>query len=182
MKYYLVALFDKESYSYMEGIQKDLSRKYKLYRNTPMLHITLEIVDEPDMDKLSKIISDILKPYKKFKVEVNGAMCFDPPHKSVNLRIENKGYIMRLERVFNDTLKLHGFKVRETINDWDLHVAVANTNFAQREWSAREYVAACSSAKKENIYKMAKIDRIELWKPINNRKEMIVASFPLRDY
>lgn len=182
MKYYLVALFDKQSYSYIEEMQKSICKKYKIYKNMPVLHITLEVIGDPDIEKLNKIVSDILKPYKKFKVEINGVMCFDPPYKSVNLKIENKGYIIRLARHINDILKLHGFNVRDNIDNWDLHVSLANTNYAIREWSSKEYVAACDTAKKGNIHKMAKIDRIELWKPINNKKEMIIKSFPLRDF
>ena len=182
MKYYLVALFDTESYAAMETIQKSICQKYKIYKNIPMLHITLEVIDDPDIEKLSKIITDILKPYKKFKVETNGIVCFDPPYKSVNLKIENKGYIIRLARTINDTLKLHGFNVRENIDNWDLHVSLANTNYAVREWTGREYIAACNNAKKDGFYRLAKIERIELWKPINNRKEMLVKSFPLRDF
>lgn len=182
MKYYLVALFDEESYTAMEVIQKNICRKYKIYKNIPTLHITLETIEDPDIDKLSKIIADILKPYKKFKVETNGVICFDPPYKSVNLKIESKGYIIRLARTINDTLKLHGFNVRENIDNWDLHVSLANTNYAVREWSSREYVAACNSAKEEGFYKLSRIERIELWKPINNKREMLVKSFPLRDF
>ena len=81
MKYYLVALFDTESYSAMEKIQKSICQKYKIYKNVPMLHITLETIEDPDMDKLSRVITDILKPYKTFKVETNGIICFDSPYK-----------------------------------------------------------------------------------------------------
>lgn len=68
-----------------------------------MLHITLEVIEDPNINKLEEVIEKIIKPYKKFKVEINGAICFDPPYKSVNLKIENKGYIMRLARIINDT-------------------------------------------------------------------------------
>lgn len=129
-----------------------------------MLHITLEVIEDPNINKLEEVIEKIIKPYKKFKVEINGAICFDPPYKSVNLKIENKGYIMRLARIINDTLKLHGFKVRENIENWDLHVSLANTNFASREWSAKEYISACSNLKGAGMHEMAKIDRIEIWK------------------
>jgi 2'-5' RNA ligase len=180
MKYYLVALFDTESYSVMETIQKNICRKYKLYKNIPMLHITLETIEDPDMDKLSKVLSDILKPYKAFKIETSGTICFDPPYKSVNLKVENKGYIIRLARTINDTLKLHGFNVSESIEDLDLHVSLANSNYAIREWPGKEYAATSNDAKKDGFYKLAKIERIELWKTINNKKEMLVKSFPLR--
>lgn len=182
MKYYLVALFDDESYKEIEEIQRNLCKKYRLYKNLPMLHITLEIIGEPNLEKLNTIVSDIVKPYKKFRVEINGVICFDPPHKSVNLKVESKGYIMKLARILNNTLKLHGFEVRENMDNWDLHVSLANTNFAVREWSSSEYIAACDTSKKQGFYKLAKIDRIELWKPINNKKNMVVKSFPLRDF
>lgn len=182
MRYYLVALMDKDSYIYVENIQRSICKQYRLYKNLPTLHITMEVIGDPDIEKLSKVISDMLKPYKKFKAEINGAICFDAPYKSVNLKVEDKGYIIRLARNFNETLKLHGFDVREKIDNWDLHISLANTNYAIREWSNKEYSAACDSTKKEDNHKMITIEKIELWKPINSKKDMVVKSFPLREY
>lgn len=182
MKYYLVALFDEESYSLVEDVQRSLCRRYRTYKNMPALHITMEVIGDPDIEKLTRIIYDIIKPYKRFKVQVNEAICFNPPYKSVNLKVESKGYIMRLVRQINDTLKLYGFEVREDIHDWDFNVNLANTALTAREWSKNEYAAACETAKKENINKMLRIDRIELWKPISNKREMVVRSFPLREF
>ncbi|SHI98836.1 2'-5' RNA ligase superfamily protein [Clostridium amylolyticum] len=182
MRYYLVALFDDESYKSIEPIQRSLSKKYKLYKNLPTLHITLEVIEDPDLNKLDEVLFKIFKPYKRFKVELNEVICFDEPYKSVNLKVESKGYIKRLARSVNDTLKLHGFNVRQNIENWDLHVSLANTNFASREWSRNEFAKACTVIKKEGYYNMAKIDRIELWKPINNKKDMLVKSYPLKTY
>ena len=182
MKYYLVALLDEDSYTFVEKIQKNLSHKYKLYQDLPTLHITLEVIGDPDIDQLSTIITDILKPYKKFKVSVNGAICFDPPHKSVNLKIDEQGYIIRLAKKINTALSDHGFLVRENIENWDLHISLANTNYASREWSATEYMDACNLTKQKDIKTLLKIDRVELWKPINNKKKMVVKSFPLRSF
>lgn len=182
MKYYLVALFDKDSYSFVESIQKNICKKYKLYRKLPVLHITLEVIDDPDIDKLDKIVSDIMKPYKRFRIELNGVICFDPPYKSVNLKVENKGYITRLVRHINENLKIHHFKVREDINNWDLHVSLANTNYAVRKWSTDEYKIACQNTQNANPQKVARIDRLELWKPINNKKTMTIKSFALKEY
>lgn len=182
MKYYLVALFDNESYKYIEGIQRSICKKYKLYKNMPMLHITLEVIDDPSIEEVCSIIGNILKPYKKFKVMIDGAICFDPPYKSVNLKLENKGYIGRLTRQINDTLKLSNFRVRDNIENWDMHISLANTNFANREWSSREYLNACEFVKDKNIKKTITIEKVELWKPINNKKDMLIKSFHLRDY
>lgn len=112
MRYYLVALFDNDSYDEMSKLQK-FCDKYRIYKDIPMLHIPLEIIGNFDIEKLDKIIMDILKPYKKFKVQGSEIICFDPPYKSVNLNIENKGYIARLARNINNKLRENGFAVRE---------------------------------------------------------------------
>jgi hypothetical protein len=182
MKYYLVALFDSESYAAMEGIQKNICRKYKLNKTIPMLHIPLETIEDPDFDKLYKIIGDIIKPYKKFKVETNGALCSDPPYKSISLKIEDKGYIIRLARTINDILSLNGFNVKENTDNFNLRVSLGSTNYSNKEWANREYVAASSNVKPEDSFRLAKIEKIELWKATNNKREMLVKSFPLKDY
>ena len=182
MKYYLVALLDEDSYSFVETIQKGLSQKYKLYHDLPTLHITLEIIGDPDIEKLSSLINEIIKPYKKFRVSVNGVICFDAPHKSVNLKIDEQGYIIRLAKKINTKLAENGFIVRENIDNWDLHISLANTNYASREWSISEFTAACNSTKEKDIQTLLKIDRLELWKPINNKKKMVVKTFPLKSF
>lgn len=180
MNYYLVALFDEDSYSQIELIQNSISKKYKIYKDLPQLHITLEVIKDPDIEALEKSIFEILKKYKKFKAEVNGTICFDPPYKSVNLLVEKKGYIGRLSRVLNEKLRDKGFQVREEVEEVDVHISLANTNFARREWSKLEYSIACESSMKEEYHKMIKIEKIELWKPVNNKKEMVVKSFGLK--
>ena len=68
MKYYLVALFDDESYKNLSPIQKNLSKRYKANRNSPIPYIPLEVLENPNIDKLNLVIDKVLKPYKFFKV------------------------------------------------------------------------------------------------------------------
>lgn len=182
MKYYLVALFDDESSNFIEGIQRNLCRKFKLNRNMPAFHITLDVVGDPDIDKLIAIVNDIIKPYKKFKVRINEAISFNSQYKAVNLRVEGKGYIMRLARCINDALKLHGFDVKDKSEDIQLYVNLLNSNLPGKDSSISEYAAASDNAKKEQIMKMTKIDRIELWKQTNSKREAVVKKFPLREF
>ena len=70
MKYYLVALFDDVSYKNLSPIQKSLSKKYKGNRNSPIPYIPLEVIKNPNLDKLNIVIDKILKPYKNFKIEL----------------------------------------------------------------------------------------------------------------
>lgn len=182
MKYYLVALFENTSQEAIEKIQKDICKKNKIFRNIPTLHITLEVISDADqnIEKLNEIIADTIKGYKKFKVESSGIISFDSPYKSFNLKIENKGYIVRLARVINQTLKDHGFNVTQDAENFNLNVTLANGT--GREISAKEFHEATEKAKVHNMHMMATVDRIELWKSTNNKKETLVKSFPFKTF
>jgi len=182
MIYYLVGLFDKDSYQYIESLQKSLCTKYNLFSSDaalPKLHITLEILTNPNLDDLDISLKNIIKDYSKFEVELNGVICFDPPYKSVNINIKNEGTIYKLSKKINYILDSQSFKVRENIENWNIHISLANTNFADREWSNSEYSAACNLAKDENFSRTITINLIELWKPINNNDEMVVKKYIL---
>lgn len=147
-----------------------------------MLHITLESIENPDLEKLTKVISDILKPYKKFKVQIND-VSIDSFYKAINLKIENKGYIIRLARQINEILKLHRFTVKENSNDINLKVLLANTSYQMRESNFKQHNNTFhENIKIEGNHKMVKIDRIELWKAVNNKKEVTLKNFPLRNF
>ena len=180
MVYYLVGLFDKVSCKYMESVQKTLCEKYNLFKsdaNLPKLHITLEVITDPNLHNLDISLESIVKEYTKFQFELNGVICFDPPYKSVNLNIDNKGTIFELSKKINSNLGMQGFNVRKHIENWNLHISLANTTFADREWSNNEYLAACNLAKGENFSKTITVDAVELWKPINNNDEMVVKQY-----
>ena len=88
MKYYLVALFDEESCKSLESNQRGLLRKYKLPRNHLRLHIPHETIDNPILDKLDEVVLKLIKPYKKFKIELTGSSEFnESTNKALNLQI-----------------------------------------------------------------------------------------------
>lgn len=184
MKYYLVALFDDESHNFVEKLQRSITRKYRLHQshNSLNYNIILEIIDDPDFEKLDTLIEKILKPYKKFKVEINNLLSFDPPSKYVNLKIENKGYIVRLARNINDTLKLSGFNVRDHLDNINLHVHIANASSPSKYLLKEAPSINMSTFNNPNSKLLAKIDRFELWKSINNKKKVLVKSYKLRQF
>jgi len=180
MKYYLVALFDKDSNEYVEQIQKNLCRKYKLYKSLPLLYIPLEVIGDPDIEKLSKIVTEIIKPYKKFKVLINGAECSNTAVKFANLKVENKGYIVRLTRHFNEKLKVNGFDVKENNTEQDFNIPLTGNFFSNKDIPHRDNIN--DGIKSENINRTVTVERIELWRNVNNKKDMMVKKFQLREY
>lgn len=180
MLYYLVGLLDRRSYAKIEEIQRTISNEYDLYDQLPILHLTLEIIENPhDMEFLCNIISKILKGYKDIKIKIDGAICFEAPYKSVNLKVEKDQYLMELIYNINSSLKSNGFKVRENIDDWELHISLANTNFSKRNWTNKEYQEACLRTIDQRLFLESTINKIQLWKPINNINEMVVKTFTL---
>ena len=175
MKYYIVALLDDESYKSIEPLQRNIARKYRLSRGNSTFHIPLSVIDNPNMDKFDEIISNILKPYKTFKVELGSTLFSDENAKTFSLEIENKGYIKRLSRVMNDTLKLHGFSVRDIETENSMYVALNNINSISKDLN-KTYNNLSPNVK------MIKINRIELWKSTGGKKEFIIKTYPLKTF
>ncbi len=176
MKYYLVALFDKNSNSYVENLQRQFCKKYKVYKKQQSLYITMEVIDEPNIDALDSVLHDIIKPYKRFKVELNREVCFETPQKSINMRVEHKGYITRLSRNIDEKLKLHGFRVLDSTGN--LQISLGNTNFSFKKPSND---LNFNNSTHNEPGQMVKIDRFELWRNIN-KKNQLVKSYPLKEY
>ena len=88
MKYYLVALFDDESYKNLSPIQRNLSKKFRANRNSPIPYIPLEIIENPNVDKLNTVIDKVLKPYKYFKVELSPKVSISDTNRTLNMEVQ----------------------------------------------------------------------------------------------
>ncbi len=173
MKYYLVALFDDVSYKNLSPIQKSLSKKYKANRNSPIPYIPLEVIENPNLDKLNIVIDKILKPYKNFKIELSSTVIVCNSNKTLNLKIENIGYIKKLDRLIGDNLKMYGFNLKDNNND--LHLSLANINYINKDNKKVDMEIEY----KPNISTL-KVNRLELWKISNNRRETLIQTYPLK--
>ncbi|MCY6485254.1 2'-5' RNA ligase [Clostridium aestuarii] len=180
MKYRLVALFDDESSKHLQTTQRNLCKRYRIYKSNQQLHIPIQTVIDPDIEKFDKIITDTLGPYKKFKVQIKKDIYLDKFSKYVNLRVQNKGYINRIARNISDTLILSGFNIKNNYND--LHIYLANSNYALRK-SLNNLSSVALTTKNNNIdFYFAKVNKLELWKLLNNKKEVLIKTYSLRDY
>lgn len=173
MKYYLVALFDDVSYKNLSPIQKSLSKKYKGNRNSPIPYIPLEVIENPNLDKLNIVIDKILKPYKNFKIELSSTVIVCNSNKTLNLKIENIGYIKKLDRLIGDNLKMYGFNLKDNNND--LHLSLANINYINKDNKKVDMEIEY----KPNISTL-KVNRLEIWKISNNRRETLIQTYPLK--
>ncbi|WP_461613498.1 hypothetical protein [Clostridium sp. Marseille-QA1073] len=180
MKYYLVALFDESSSSGITELQRSISKRYRLYKNTPVLHIPLGVVNNNDIDKLDGVLTKMLSPYKKFKIGINNNIIFNEDSNMVGLKVEDKGYINRISRKLFDTLSLYGINIKE-YNGSTFNIPISNANHSIRKASMNGNLCIDNKKSKEDFYKFIKINRFEIWKQMNNNKD-IVKSYPLKDF
>lgn len=180
MKYYIVALFDEDSYQAITPVQRNLSKKFRANRNSPAPYIPLEILDNPNVEKLTPVIEKILKPYKFFKVELCDNVSVSETMRTLNLKIEDMGYIKRLSRLLTDTLKLHGFITK--LSDNDLAISLANMNYIPKDTTKADAEYAIDLLKKDCKKTTLKVNRIELWRISNNKKETVLKTFNLKNF
>lgn len=176
MKYYLVALFDEESYKNLMPIQRNLSKKFRANRNSPTPYIPLEVVENPNIDKLDLVLEKIVKPYKHFKVQLSTQVSISEANKTLNVSIEDRGYIKRLNRLINDTLKLHGFITKDFNIDLSMHISLATLNYVPKDMKKTD-----SEITYKSDVNTLKVNRIEIWKVSNNKRETLVKSYPLKE-
>ncbi|MFD3155453.1 hypothetical protein ACFIJ5_01020 [Haloimpatiens sp. FM7330] len=179
MKYEIVALLDNNSDNYIHFVKTKLCKKYKLNKNSSSTYIHLETVHNPNVHTLDSVIHNVIKPYKKFKVKLDNDICIDNQNKSINLKIENKGYITRIARNIGETLSLHGINITDNPENLNLYIPLANTNNNRRNYYVRHN--NFNSIPYFLIENKIKIIGIEVWKTINDKKHL-VQTYALRDY
>ena len=127
--------------------------------------------------KLNTVIDKIIKPYKHFKVEVSSKVSICDSNKTLNLKIEDVGYIKRLNRLLSDNLQLHGFNVKGIESEEVLQLTLANINYNNRD--NKKVISPIDS--KFNISTL-KVNRLELWKISNTRRETLIQTYPLKHF
>lgn len=182
MKYYLVALVDDHSVDDIVSIQKFLNKKYKLYKNISNLYIPLGSVSNAELDKLDEIISKILSPYKKFKVGIDNDIYINDTSNTVNLKVKDKGYINNISRSMFDMFNTHGISVKDFSNLSYFNMPISNANNAIRKAYSNNLFTLDESKDKTDLINFTKINKIEIWKQLNNRRDTLVKSYDLKEF
>ncbi|GAA0178127.1 2'-5' RNA ligase family protein [Clostridium sediminicola] len=180
MKYNLVALFDKNSNELINLVQRDLCRKYRVYKLKTDFYIKIQTINDSNIEEFSKIISKSLYPYKKFKIQINSELFLDDHFKHIGLKVDKSGYIKKISRNLSDTLYQHGYNISNQKNNFGIHIV--SSNYQARKMFRDKSNCSIPNKTDSPYLGFAKINRLELRKPVNNKKEILIKSFPLRDY
>lgn len=182
MKYYLVATIDNEFTDEIQTIQKFLNKKYRVYKNITNLYIPLGSINNAEFDKLDEIIKKIISPYKKFRVGIDNDIYINDTSNTVNLKIKDKGYINKISRSLFDMLDTHGINAKDFSSFAYFNMPISNANNAIRKAYSNNSFAIDTSKEKTELINFTKIDKIEIWKQLNNRKDTIVKSYSLKEF
>ena len=88
--------------------------------------------------------------------------------------IRDRGYINGLVRNLNEDLKLSGFKVRDLDINENLFVPLSQNS--PKNFNSK------SNLSQTSIDSFAKIEKIEIWKAIGNKKHSVVHTYNLREF
>jgi hypothetical protein len=179
MKYYIVALFDEETYQVISPIQRNMSKKFRANRNSPVPFVLLTSIENPNLDKLYSVVDKIIAPYKSFRIDASDLVYLFEPTKSVNLKIDDKGYIKRLSRSLFDTLELNGFSVKSF---GDNFVSLANLGFIPKDYKKQDVKLNFPEIYDENSFVKLRIKSIEIWKLPTIKKNVPLKSYTLKDF
>ena len=175
MRYKIVASFDNNSTDYLKSINYTLRKKLRLNRYNNNYHIEIISTSNMDLNVLNKVLSDILTPYKKFMVRIDDNICINANNRKINLKVLNKGYLSKITRNISDTLRLYGFKLNKCYDECDFYMTIFDFNRRNSH-----YINRLNNS--FNLVKNTlKINKIEVL-GINDKKELLVKSFPLREY
>ncbi|MFW2491922.1 hypothetical protein D2A34_25710 [Clostridium chromiireducens] len=179
MKYYIVALFDEETYQVISPIQRNMSKKFRANRNSPVPFVLLTSIENPNLDRLYPVMDKVIAPYKTFRIDASDLVYLFEPTKSINLKIDDKGYIKRLSRSLSDVLDLNGFTVKSF---GDNFISLANLGYVPKDYKKQDVKLNFPEIYDNNNLVKLRIKSIEIWKLPIVKKNTPIKSYILKDF
>ncbi|PKK39834.1 hypothetical protein ABB02_00888 [Clostridiaceae bacterium JG1575] len=176
MRYYLVAVLNRESNKELDVLQRPLHKKGKNFKKSPYMCIPLDVLEDPDLKTLEKHLRDLLKPFRYFHVDLTGKYINLADERITGLPVANFGYLKKIQRHLNDYLHLYGYCASaERPTDKDFILSMSQDRLP------RELENSSDLFQTEDNRRKFLVDRIEVWKTLNAKKESIVFSVPLKN-
>ncbi|WP_461207011.1 hypothetical protein [Clostridium sp. DL1XJH146] len=181
MKYQLVALFDEQSNEFLNTVQRDLCKKYKVYKIKNNFCLPVKSLSNPDVEKLTKILEETISPYKKFKIQISKDFCLNNNSKVVSIIVNDSGYIKKISRKLDQVLCSNGFNVYKENETPNISLATSNYNIRKELYNKPNKLLNYNT-KWEEFLAFARINRLELRRISNNKKQVVIQTFNLRSY
>lgn len=185
MKYQIVALLDENYISGLEGIQKNICKKFRAYKCNPSLYISLVTTSNADVEVLNKIILKVLEPYKKFKVNILNNLHINLNNKQCSIGIAQMGYISRINRAIIEGLKQNNISIEgSVINDpaVDLCIPLTSCNYNLKKLSSQANIVFNKNMPADETLNFVKVNKLEIWKFNGAKFDSVAKSYTLREF
>ncbi len=179
MKYCIVALFDEDTYQVISPIQRNMSKKFRANRNSPVPYIPLASIESSNIDKIYPVVDKVLSPYKSFRVDASDMVYIFEPTKTVNLKMDNKGYIKRISRSLSEMLTLNGFNIKSFEDNF---ISLANLNYISKDNKKQDVKLNFPEIYDNYNYIKLRIKSFEIWKLPTVKKNVPLKSYVLKDF
>lgn len=185
MKYQIVALLDENYISGLEGMQKNICKKFRAYKCNPSLYISIVITSNANVEILNKIILKILEPYKKFKVNILNNLHINLNYKQCSIGIAEMGYISRINRTLIEDLKQNNISIEDynkNNSSMNLCIPLTSCNYNLKKLASQPNIFFNRNMPVDATLDFVKVNKLEVWKLNGSKFDSVVKSYTLRDF
>ncbi|MEW6623192.1 MAG: 2'-5' RNA ligase family protein [Bacillota bacterium] len=181
--WYLVAVPKGELFSEAVRIQKVLSDSLHIYKKTPpLIHITISAVKQlgkGELTEFSALVHEALSSYNTIRISSKSFECFTTPHKSLVLKIEDNEDLNNLQKELQAVLMEKGYLIMPAVANWIFHITIVSELFAFSHLPEEEFKKLCQRISLRKSPITGWIKSLELWRPSLDRKERVIAIYPI---
>lgn len=183
-EYFVVLIPGKKLVETAAQVQKIVSGHYNLYPDQiyPQLHITIDRIDKNNVKKAKKILQKRVKEFGEIEIEVDRFSCikFSGEHQLV-LEVNETPSLKKFGKAIHQELYDNNISTIDNYEEWIYHITIISNIFAKNPIPMDELTEICLFMEGMSRPLSAHAEQIEIWKPMLNPVEKIIASFDLEN-
>ncbi len=180
---YIVLIPDKEQIESVIKLQKAVSDYYKMYKDDlyPQLHITIDRIEEKDLQRAEKIIDNVVKISGPVKLNFDKFSCFylaDDRH--FVLKITGSDSLTAFAQNIHQRLEKENISTVDNYEDWIFHITLVNNKFADNPIPLNKFDDLCIFIEGQKQSSEAYAHRLEIWYPTLDPERKCIKSYTLQ--
>ncbi len=183
---FLVLRPKSEVYKMASELQRKIASHFNLYRQLPMLHVTMlqmsgpvenKIIQKEIIDITSQVIADappVILITSDFK-------CLSISNRALTLKLKKTPSLLVLSNKLKKALKsISKIKLITRPSEEEIfHITIASSLFSSNPWTEASYNEVCSLLERKKTGVKSKTRCLQLWRPQLKPQEAIIHSFKL---
>ncbi|MCK8826352.1 2'-5' RNA ligase [Natroniella acetigena] len=178
---FIMLVPNKKSLTPILNIQQAIANHFNLYQDQfyPELHITLDRITKEASQQAEEILASICSTDEPVKILIDSFKCYNLNNKFLALKLNTTDSLLNLATNLHHELEKSNISTIENYDNWEFHITVASTNFAQQQLPEDEFIDLCRSLDGLPKKISTTAQKLEIWRPTLDPKEKVVTSFEL---